>query len=64
MLIFSLPVIFGMSSLLKSVNGITEKQQYTCITVGKVFKFNLLRARFSLLPFLLHSMSLCAPGLK
>ena len=24
-------VIFGMSMLLKSVNGITEKQQYTCM---------------------------------
>ena len=30
-------------------------------TVGRVF---LLRGRFSLLPFLPLSMSLCAPGLK
>ena len=71
MLIFSLPVIFGMSMSLKSINGITEKQQYKCmlkIATGLPWEgfsnFNLFRGRFSLLPFLPLSMSLCAPRLK
>ena len=57
MLIFSLPVIFGMSTSLKSINGITEKQQVTMhvhaensngTTVGRVFKFKSFPNKFGL----------------